>query len=358
MTTAIQKQDPANQLKGWLNSPNFKTEVDRLLPQHLSGERFVRVALNAALTTPKLAECTKVSVFKCLLDLAALGIEPNGRDAHLIPYRDNRGGVTVCTLIVDFKGLVQIVRRAPGVVDVSADVVRENDDFEFKQGTESFLRHSFGLKDRGEIVGAFAIVKLLGGESFVVLTLDEIKEVQRGSRAGSSGPWKTHFAEMAKKTAFRRLTKWLSLPSEVSAAIERAETIERPKALPFPDASAETINLAPGLPETAEIEAEPAPEPRKRRAPQRKQPAGAQEAERGHNAPAEDADALRAQFCAILDEAGASFSDFQIWANETGMIEGADALSSVADLPLADIKRCIAARVGLVKQLREMKGGK
>jgi len=370
MTTALSKPTAAEtQLKGWLNSDKFKSEIDRMLPAHLKSERFIRIALNAAISTPKLAECTKVSVFKCLLDLAALGIEPNGRDAHLIPYRDNRAGVTTCTLIVDFKGLVQIVKRAPGVTSVHADVIRENDAFEFQQGAGAFLRHSFPLADRGEIVGAYSHVGTTRGESFVVLTLDEIETVRKSSRSGNAGPWKTHFAEMAKKTAFRRHTKWLELPSEVSTAIERLDPPAPAPAPRFPDSNAETIDLAPRTQQIAagdpdptafapESGAEPAEVQRTRRKPAKsarsrtESPPEPPQPRKAREYTENDAAALRDEFWSILTEAGASFSDFQDWAEKTGMLPDAGALSGVEDLPLSDLARCVNARAGLVSQLQ------
>lgn len=356
MTTAVTKPNASNQLKGWLNSDQFKNEVGRSLPKHLNSERFIRIALNAALTTPKLADCTKASVFKCLLDLAALGVEPNGRDAHLIPFEDRRAGVTICQLIVDFKGLVQIVKRAPGVVSVTADVVRANDEFQFQQGNDPFLKHTFGLSDRGAIVGAFAIVRTTTGESFNVLTLEEIEEVRRGSRAGNNGPWKTHFAEMAKKTAFRRLTKWLELPAEISAAIETVDT-EKPDADPrFPDSGAQTIDLAPQPQQIAE---ESEPEPFEPEEPKPARRTRAQERGSGGRKPAareygeKDADALRAEFGAILTEAGASFDDFLIWAEESGMIKDTGSAGTVDELPLTEVARCVNAKAGLIAALKE-----
>ena len=54
-----------------------------------------------------------------------------------------------------------------------------------------------------------------------VLSRDEVEAVRKRSRAGGSGPWVTDWNEMAKKTAFRRLSKWLPLSPEYHDALDR-----------------------------------------------------------------------------------------------------------------------------------------
>ena len=51
------------------------------------------------------------------------------------------------------------------------------------------------------------------------------------SKAGSSGPWVTHFAEMAKKTVIRRLFKYLPVSIEAARAVEIDERADRGEAV-------------------------------------------------------------------------------------------------------------------------------
>jgi recombinational DNA repair protein RecT len=53
------------------------------------------------------------------------------------------------------------------------------------------------------------------------MSVDEVEKVRAASRAGGSGPWKDWWSEMAKKTVFRRASKWLKLSAEVADAFER-----------------------------------------------------------------------------------------------------------------------------------------
>lgn len=214
MTTEIQKKEEPGNLRTLILQ--MKSQFALALPKHITPDRFMRVALTAINKTPKLMACTKESVLACLMDCSALGIEPDGRNAHLIPYG------LACTLIIDYKGLVALARRSGEIAYIHADVVCENDKFEYAFGSGAFLKHSPALRDRGAVIQAYSFVKLKdGSEDFHVMNTQEIEATRERSKAGKSGPWVTDFPEMAKKTVFRRHSKWLPLSSEFQEAVEK-----------------------------------------------------------------------------------------------------------------------------------------
>ena len=132
-------------IRDLLQGPEFRRELLRVLPRHLTPERFVRVALTATMRNPKLLDYSRESLFKCLLDLSAIGLEPDGRRAHLIPF-----GKEV-QLIIDYKGLVELIRRAGEVAVIHCDVVGINDKFEYRFGTGAKLENIPNIHDRGEL---------------------------------------------------------------------------------------------------------------------------------------------------------------------------------------------------------------
>lgn len=251
-------------IKDYLQSDDFKLAVAKSLPKHCTPERFTRVALTALMRVPKLAECTQESLFRCMLDLSALGLEPDSRRAHLIPFRDNKTNTTVCTLIVDYKGIVELVRRSGEVVYIHADVVGENDEFDYAFGSGAFLKHKPAFSDRGKIKCAYSFVRLKdGSEDFDVMGVDEIEKVRNRSRSGNNGPWVTDWNEMAKKTVFRRHSKWLPLSYELRSAIEKDDeplTEQERFAAAKPVFDKVSFLPAPADAETAATESEPAPE--------------------------------------------------------------------------------------------------
>ena len=137
--------------RGLVDNPDFATQIARALPKHLTPDRFLRIAITASLRTPKLMECSVASVSSCLLLLSQLGLEPDGRRAHLIPRNNRSNGTVECTVIIDYKGLVELVMRTGLVANIHADAVRENDEFEYDRGI--ITKHKIDFrKPRGEAV--------------------------------------------------------------------------------------------------------------------------------------------------------------------------------------------------------------
>lgn len=208
-----------------LGSEWFKAEMAKALPSHMDATRLLRVAMTQLRGSRKLQECTWESLAGCLLKSAAFGLEPDGRRAHLVPFG------TECTLIIDYKGIVELAMRNGDVAMVHADIVCENDDFEYNLGVVRRHRIDF-RKPRGEFYAAYAVVRKKDGvEQACVMTKEEIDAIRKRSRSASSGPWVTDYAEMAKKTAFRRLSKWLVLSPEIRDAVEYGEDESRDDAI-------------------------------------------------------------------------------------------------------------------------------
>lgn len=231
-------KEPTRDLKALLSSENVKAQFALALPKHLGVERFCRVAITALSRTPKLRGTTPESFMRCLLDLSAYGIEPDGRRAHLIPYGDQ------CTLILDWKGLAELALRSGMIAKLHADIVCERDIFEYDRG--EVTRHVVNWREpRGEMYAAYAVAITKTGETFTqVMTRDEIDSIRKRSKAGNNGPWVTDYNEMAKKTVFRRLSKWLPLSPEFRDAVERDDDalperdVTPPPALSFDDPTA------------------------------------------------------------------------------------------------------------------------
>lgn len=211
---------PKGSIKELIQSSQFKSAVASALPQHLTPDRFVRIALTAITRTPKLLECDKESIFKCMLQLSQFGLEPDGRNAHLIPFWNSNRKTFECQLIIDYKGLVDLAMRSGNVSYIFADKVCENDEFEYDKGQVKVHKIDF-KEDRGAAYAYYAIVRNKDGtERADAMTKADVEKIRQRSKAKDSGPWMSDFDEMAKKTVFRRLSKWIQLSPEYRDALE------------------------------------------------------------------------------------------------------------------------------------------
>ena len=201
-------------IKTLIASEKMRDQFAKALPAHLSADRFARVAITALTKTPKLKTCTQASLMKCLLDLSAAGLEPDGRRAYLIPYG------TEATVIISYMGLIELMRRSGDVTSIMAETVCENDEFSWRNGEVS---HEVAWRSpRGELQAVYAVARLKNGESqTAVMTRDDVDKIRKRSRSGKSGPWLTDFEEMAKKTVVRRLSQMLPLSSAIMEHITR-----------------------------------------------------------------------------------------------------------------------------------------
>ncbi len=232
-TTAVApKPKVALTIKDRIQGDEFRKAVAHVLPKHLTPDRFVRIAIMAITRTPKLTECDQASFFGALMTLSQLGLEPDGRRAHLIPFRNTKRNCMECQLIVDWKGLAELAMRSGMVSYLHADIVSEGDLFEYDMGrvvkhVPWFLRRDNAKpEDPGEVVAAYAFAEFKDQtRKAEVMSIREVEGIRARSKASDSGPWVTDWSEMAKKTAFRRLSKWLPLSPEFRDAVDKDDDI-------------------------------------------------------------------------------------------------------------------------------------
>lgn len=256
-TPATRNDAPSKPMnvRGYLDLASTREEITRALPSHMTADRMLRVATTALLKTPGLQKCSIESFARAMLDCSALGLEPDGRRAHLIPYGD------VCTLIVDYKGLIELAKRNGDVSLWRPQTVKEADSFSWTNGTVS---HSIDfLRDRGNLVAVYSHVRTRDGvDDYEVMTLAECEAIRARSKAGRSGPWVTDFEAMCCKTVMKRHSKRLVLSPEFRDALEkdgdRFEDLPRAEIL-----SATTTQAAAEKLRQIAATPEPTPEPAK-----------------------------------------------------------------------------------------------
>ena len=235
---------PAKQAGGSVVSAFFEANrgtLAALLPSQMPVERMLKLALGALRTTPKLMECTTESLFGAVVVCAQLGLEPNPPlgHAYLIPFekRAKRGSewVTERTdvqVVIGYKGMLDLARRSGQIISIAAHEVCENDVFSLAYGTDERLDHRPALSRRGNVIGFYAVAKLVGGGyAFEFMSredVDAIRDASQGFKAAETSakrsgrapdsPWHNNYVEMGRKTVLRRLFKYLPISIEAANA--------------------------------------------------------------------------------------------------------------------------------------------
>lgn len=204
----------------------MRPQFEMVLPKHLTAERLVRVALTACQQTPKLLDCDRQSLYAAVMRAATLGLEPDGvlGQAYLIPF----GGKV--QFIPGYRGLIDLARRSGEVSNMIAREVCKNDEFTVDFSQEVPFTHKPKLEgDRGEVTHFWALARFKdGGFHWDYLTRQEVETI-RNQSAGwqtavkygkqADSPWQKHFIEMGKKTAIRRIAKYLPMSVQKAALL-------------------------------------------------------------------------------------------------------------------------------------------
>lgn len=216
----------------------LKPQLAETLPKHIDPDAFTRTVQTALQVQPELLDCTPRSLMISCMKAATDGLILDGREAALIVRSVNVGTAQSkkwekqATYQPMVQGLMKLARNSGEIISISAQVVYENDRFNFVLGDEERIEHipaSFD-KEQGKPIAAYAIVKLRDGTSArEVMRASAIMNIaEQGKNAFQYKPESgKNYAEWWRKTVIRRITKYIPRSSDAvgkfAAAVERVD---------------------------------------------------------------------------------------------------------------------------------------
>ena len=233
----------------------YADDIKAIMPEGLLYERLLRIALTSLAKMPKLKECTQTSFIGAIVQSVMTGLEPDGIQACIIPYKK------VAQFQPMYQGIIKLCRNAD-VKIIYAHPVYENDFFEMDLGTNKSIEHKPEYKgDRGEVIGYYAVYYNKFDEpDFEYMTKAEVVYTRsKSSRAKEGSPWDSWFDEMAKKTVLKRLLKRAPKSIELNTLVDIDNQIETGKRI-SPRNIFDSIDLEPP-PDADEQHPEEIPEP-------------------------------------------------------------------------------------------------
>jgi recombination protein RecT len=219
------------QIKGGL--AKMESEFAKALPGHITPARFVRTAQTAVSMTRNIERLKdQSSLYAAVTNAAADGLILDGREAALVI--DYNGVASYRPMM---RGLLKLAHNSGQIKSLVVELVREADEFVYRPtDADEPISHQIDLRAaRGEVYAVYAMATLVGGGIvFDVMTVEDINRIRdrsdayRAFKAGKikSTPWSTDWSEMARKTVFRRLSKYLPASTDRDSLHSAAERID------------------------------------------------------------------------------------------------------------------------------------
>ena len=108
------------------------------------------------------------------------------------------------------QGLLKLAHNTGQFRRITAKEVHENDDFDIDYGTGEIKHKPVLIGESGEVIGYYAVyeTKEGGRDSFYMSKEDAESYGRKFSKSYNSGPWKTNFDAMAKKSCIIQVLKY------------------------------------------------------------------------------------------------------------------------------------------------------
>lgn len=217
---------PLKQFNRYITNPRTQDYLQTVLAEKKAS--FVNNITALVSNNTMLQACKPDSLmFACLKATALdLPLDPNLGFAYVLPYKDNKAGITVAQFQMGYKGFVQLAIRSGQFKTINAREVRQGElvEEDFITGEMKFKRAE--NREKLPIIGYVAYFRLTSGfEKYFYMSMDEmVAHAKRYSQTYKKGYglWadKDMFDSMAEKTVLKLLlSKYAPLSVEIQNAL-------------------------------------------------------------------------------------------------------------------------------------------
>ncbi len=267
------KQGSYDRVKSWLDNEAMRDVLRKTLPRNIPVDPWVQAALTTIRLDDKLQNCEPLSLMGALMTIASLGLRLEGplgqayMSARSVREKDPQTGQWVTSRYeaqtqIGYRGFIDIAYRDPEVREVESIIVRHDDAFDFRRGSEPFVNHRWDHRktpeERGPMVAVYSGLRFKTGYySFEVYPFSDILAhrnkilAEKGIRVETDGcggerylrngnrgeyemteqqilrqPWLAYPIPMIKKTPIRWSAKYWPLSPDFQRAADLASLEE------------------------------------------------------------------------------------------------------------------------------------
>ena len=223
----------ADQIAEYLQNPEAVAQIQAYGLKFVTPERMGRLLLTLLRTKPDLHECTFQSLMACLMLASQYELEIGTAQCYIVKRKRNtakRGEqdnwIVEAEFQIGYQGFIELIHRAHPGCRVAAHPIYSNDKFLHRYGyDDEVLIHEPAFPNRGELIGYYSYFVRGSHRAAEVMTVPEVDAVKERTTSRDwktkeiVGPWITDPVEMGRKTALRRLWKWIPKTPQLNEAV-------------------------------------------------------------------------------------------------------------------------------------------
>ncbi len=233
--TEINIEDRGVRVKSYPTLVRMEKFLDSVAMEEMSAKRLIGLFYVELSKNEKLNNCTTDSICGAIMSCAQYGLEPGiAGMVYLIPRWNKHKKNNDISVMIGYRGMIEMAYRTGMVSTIRAFMVYEKDEFKMKLGSNCLIDHTRSTGNRGEKLGAYAIVTMKDGSQHFdfmdICEIDRIKNqygnVQKNDKGQEYGPWVTEYDAMAQKTVIRKVLKYAPTSVRLNALISLDEAYD------------------------------------------------------------------------------------------------------------------------------------
>jgi len=211
MTTSITPLAAMNQ-----TIDQMADRFNKVLPKEMQG-KFSSVLKLTMSKNSRLLQADKMSLIQTFMNAATDGLYLDGREAAAVQYGQQ---INYLPMV---EGVIKLMHNSGLIKTISAEVVYENDCFEYELGSNPHVKHiPLLVGDRGNRICVYCYVQTSNdGEYIEIMNMDDVNKCKQQAKGSSSphSPWVKWFDQMAKKTVIHRIAKRLPKNDAINSVV-------------------------------------------------------------------------------------------------------------------------------------------
>lgn len=199
---------------------------------------FTSSLISAVSTNPALQECEGMSIISAALLGESLNLSPSPQLGHyyMVPFKDNKAGISKATFVLGWKGYYQLALRSGQYRNIDAVAIKEGELDEYDPITGEIKIHAISdpmERENAKTIGYYAWFELINGFKKAMYWPKEKMEAHalkysKGYAAKKGYTfWEKDFDAMALKTMYRQLiSKYGIMSLEMQKAYVNDMTVQ------------------------------------------------------------------------------------------------------------------------------------